>query len=262
MVKITDISQIKVDKFNHLFYQNKRIDKWWGKTLYYFDPKSKDLQSRNFTLFGLLFHHFGYKSKYNESGLCDWLQSKNVKLISDHKLNENVAIRSLNDVQNFKATFKEFSISKNQNSSLLEFIKKPLDLGMDPNMILDKAGTTLLHHAVRSDYPELVELLIEKGAKVSRMDSHGMTPLMLAVSLGHERIARLILEKGNFPKEQNNLLYLSVFYNRLPLVKLFVEYGADIHLKHQHMTEKLTILEVARKHDFTEIVRYLESVQK
>ena len=79
MGKITNISCVAV-KRNKIYYNGKKIEKWWGRTLYYLNPITKELYYRNFSLFGLIFQAFNYKKQYNKYDLSNWLKSKNVKV--------------------------------------------------------------------------------------------------------------------------------------------------------------------------------------
>ncbi len=60
----------------------------------------------------------------------------------------------------------------------------------------DLAPAPALCWAVRFARAEMVELLLEKGAKVDAADTEGNTPLHWAARLGHLDIARLLLEHG------------------------------------------------------------------
>ena len=80
MGMIADITKLDVSNKNQLSYEHKKISKWWGKTLFYFDKNSGNLKYENFSLIGLLLHKFGYKKEYTTHGLKDWIQSKNIDI--------------------------------------------------------------------------------------------------------------------------------------------------------------------------------------
>src|SRR5690242_11883955 len=57
-------------------------------------------------------------------------------------------------------------------------------------------GTTPLISSVIEQNAGLVELLLEYGADIEAPDDAARTPLMWAASLGDEKIALILLEKG------------------------------------------------------------------
>jgi len=69
---------------------------------------------------------------------------------------------------------------------------------------------TPLHLAVQQQLPEVVTLLLEKGAQVNAEMSTGTTPLHLAVGSAQVDLVRLLLDKGANPQ-------LESFYVHSPL---------------------------------------------
>lgn len=53
-----------------------------------------------------------------------------------------------------------------------------------------------LHLAARHDDPNLIELLLDRGAQVDAQDRHGRTPLWIAATRGHTRNVELLLTRG------------------------------------------------------------------
>ncbi|MHC9542472.1 MAG: ankyrin repeat domain-containing protein [Vulcanimicrobiota bacterium] len=53
-----------------------------------------------------------------------------------------------------------------------------------------------LHLASELGYPDIVKLLVEKGASVNIRDVYAMSPLHWASSGGYERIADLLISRG------------------------------------------------------------------
>ena len=60
----------------------------------------------------------------------------------------------------------------------------------------DERGRTLLYIASRSGFFDMCELLLEKGASISEVQSTGSTPLHVAAHYGHTEIVRLLLQYG------------------------------------------------------------------
>lgn len=58
--------------------------------------------------------------------------------------------------------------------------------------------------AVRFGHPEIVELLVKKGAQVNASDLEGNTPLHWACQVGHREIAERLLEYGADPRRRNH----------------------------------------------------------
>ena len=60
----------------------------------------------------------------------------------------------------------------------------------------DLNGISPLHAAVEAGRLEIVRLLLEHDAPVDLCDTHGMTPLLLAATLGHPDISATLLAAG------------------------------------------------------------------
>lgn len=61
---------------------------------------------------------------------------------------------------------------------------------------LDPQGLSLLHYAAYGRDPGLVDLLVEKGAKVDRTGSQGRTPLHIAASSDRTEAAAALVKRG------------------------------------------------------------------
>jgi ankyrin repeat protein len=81
-----------------------------------------------------------------------------------------------------------------------------LDAGADVNA-RDADGITPLMHAARgdrpeianpgpSDHPEVVELLIKRGADVNAKTESGFVALFWAVRYGHDKVAQVLIDHG------------------------------------------------------------------
>jgi len=129
--------------------------------------------------------------------------------------------------------------------------------------VKDKDGRTSLHLLVeRDNTPDVAEILIEKGANINATDSLGLTPLILAMESYDEILARYLISKGaevdihsavflvlvdhlksilkDDPSQINarikggsyfsTPLHVAVSMLNVAMVKLLLEYGADINV--------------------------------
>ncbi|CAM3940002.1 ankyrin repeat domain-containing protein [Mucilaginibacter galii] len=98
-------------------------------------------------------------------------------------------------------------------------------------------GRTYLHWAANRGNAEVLEYLLNKGAKVNIMDSHGTTPLLFAAASGqpNTKIYDLLLAHGdNLKKNVNqdgaNALLLAVANDKeLTLTNYFISKGLDLN---------------------------------
>ena len=69
--------------------------------------------------------------------------------------------------------------------------------GGAPIELKDQFGYIALHYAVIHGYPEVVQLLLEKGAQVESKDSDEYNALLhIAADRGRSEVVQLLLEKG------------------------------------------------------------------
>lgn len=82
-----------------------------------------------------------------------------------------------------------------------------LDAGANPNRTIDWGGTTLLHEAVQHGNPEMVELLLARGADPNLEDRMGRKPLVNAWdrSEGRSPLAKLLNPLTKFPPPNYNV---------------------------------------------------------
>jgi ankyrin repeat protein len=64
-------------------------------------------------------------------------------------------------------------------------------------------GSSALHAAARRGSLDLVEMLVRKGALVDPRDADGRTPLDLAESQGHDRVASLLRNNEEIPRDHS-----------------------------------------------------------
>lgn len=83
-----------------------------------------------------------------------------------------------------------------------------------------------------------IDMLIKLGANVNAVEKNDNTPLMMACAFGHEKIARLLIDKGANIHQKNDkgcdaLMIASwIGYNE-KILELLLEKGADVHQKNE-----------------------------
>lgn len=81
---------------------------------------------------------------------------------------------------------------------------------------------------------DAIKFFIDKGVPVNAQDGYGKTPLMYAMRSKNTEAAMLLLENGadpNIPDKKNEypLSSIGAMPNRIELLKLMLEKGADVH---------------------------------
>lgn len=99
-----------------------------------------------------------------------------------------------------------------------------------------KNGTSPLIVACLYGYDDIVELLLDKGAKINLRDSVGYSPLYAACQNGHDSTIRILLSKGADVNLSSNNgaspIYRACENCHKSTVQLLLKYGADINKRH------------------------------
>lgn len=70
---------------------------------------------------------------------------------------------------------------------------------------VNKSGWTPLHYAATGPAPTIVQLLIDKGARIEAPSPNRSTPLMMAAGYGAEANVDVLLGRGADPRARNEL---------------------------------------------------------
>ncbi|KAH0595387.1 hypothetical protein MHUMG1_06562 [Metarhizium humberi] len=96
----------------------------------------------------------------------------------------------------------------------------------------DEYGWTPLSHAAMRGHKAIVELLLKKGANIGSKDFMGQTPLMVAADFGNASIVMFLLEKGVDVNSKDGgsrtPLWWASAMSRVATVKLLLEKGAHV----------------------------------
>ena len=113
----------------------------------------------------------------------------------------------------------------------------------DPNVItllcsygasvnkINQFGETALMEAVRRGNLDVVKALLIAGANVNFKDRDNDTALTEAVYKGDIQIMRALLEADAYADERNGALRLAAGKGRLEIVKLLLDFEADVNSK-------------------------------
>ena len=120
------------------------------------------------------------------------------------------------------------AIKRGDINVVLDLLKNGL---LDPNAF-DKNRNTPLYWACGSGQYLMVQILIEKGAKINTLDNIGWTPLHVACQRGHDSIVEFLIKKGaniNIPdKGGNTPLWWACKCQNTSIVKYLIDAGANI----------------------------------
>lgn len=110
---------------------------------------------------------------------------------------------------------------------------------------VDEDGRSLLHNAAASGNIELVQRLVEKGfgPSVNTADEEGWTPLISAVSAGHEQVLQLLLSLGANANAKTSTGLTALHYaaskGRAPIAQRLLQAGANPKAADNHKATPL-----------------------
>jgi|GEM_PF-160902 len=129
-----------------------------------------------------------------------------------------------------------------------------LSAGVSPNAT-DGEGNSLLLLAAREGLPAVVELLLQKGAKVDVSNAKGETPLLVASYRGHDDTVKVLLKYGaSLKKEDADALLYATMNCWDGAAQVLVDNGADLN---RQTPEGYTALALAARNGCTNIARLL-----
>lgn len=121
----------------------------------------------------------------------------------------------------------------------LALVRQLLDEGVNVNEgianIRGRVFDTPLTKAAQKQSPEIVELLLDKGAMIDAPNTFGLTALMFTVSHGRVENCKVLLECGADMSLRDynyeSAFSLAVANDRPAVVKLLLKFGVDVNAK-------------------------------
>ena len=142
-----------------------------------------------------------------------------------------------------------------------DIMKMLLDKGAHVGA-LDRENRTPLHAACYQGHPSSIELLIHHGADINSTDNHGWTPLHFAAAGENYDALEVLIQNGSdiaaVDKTGRTALHLAARKGCLSLVKLLIGYGSNINLKDYRGR---TLLGATFKLDYSFDFYYLDFVK-
>lgn len=124
----------------------------------------------------------------------------------------------------------------------VEKVRALIDAGADVKEHCNINGDTALIIAAMSPYPEMVRLLLEKGAHINACDNYGCSALRLAVP------------KAIWARRSDDVNERADADKRMEIVRILLDAGADFLLRDD---EGGTPLSTAAKYEDLEVLRLM-----
>ncbi len=132
-----------------------------------------------------------------------------------------------------------------------------LRAGANPNYV--RGGWSILMRVARAGRPDIVEILIEGGAKVNFRGKDGASALTIAAEHGNTGVAQVLLAKDaevNVRNDRGNTaLMYAAEYGRIEIVLLLLTAGADFTSKDR---DGETALMIARRKGHVAVAQLLQ----
>jgi len=135
-----------------------------------------------------------------------------------------------------------------------------IDAGADLGTVGEPGGATPLHAAAINNHPDIVNLLLERGADPASRDSQGRTPLHVAAAFGNSDAAKVFLEHGADPFAEDTAyghapIHLAALASSRESVELLIAWHVDVNLRSSHFGE--TALHFAAKNNAAWLIQWL-----
>lgn len=119
----------------------------------------------------------------------------------------------------------------------IDTVRLLIEAGADVNQVIEDIGYTPLHCAAFESSIELIELLINSGAKetINHLAEVNQTPLIIALIKNRIDVMEFLISKGadvnQLDLHGKSLLHLAVEKNNVEAVELLVNSGANVDVK-------------------------------
>ena len=116
---------------------------------------------------------------------------------------------------------------------------------------------TPLHYAAYFGHFEIVQILLENGARLRERNLLGETALCIAIKKGHCQIFKYLIQKGadiDVWREMCGPVIIAIIHSQIDVLKLLLKHGAEVNFQH---FEYRTPLQYAIKNQNLEMIHEL-----
>ncbi|KZC14334.1 PREDICTED: transient receptor potential cation channel protein painless [Dufourea novaeangliae] len=143
---------------------------------------------------------------------------------------------------------------------LVEQSLKKVPSGINVNHVYrNRSEETCLDIACKNGLPEFVQFLLEKGAKVNRInEAHNRGPIHFATENGYQDVLRVLLNEStinpNLEAGQQTALHMAVKKNDLNCAELLLEKGASPNIPNNKGLTAVHIAAMKGQRDMVELI--------
>jgi hypothetical protein len=125
----------------------------------------------------------------------------------------------------------------------------------------DEYNQCPIHLALEADRFDLVQLLIGAGADVNAKNIYGQTPLQVVARMGNMEFVKLLLKKGallDMPVDESPPVVIAISKGHDDIARLLIESGCDLKRVYVEGDFKYTVGDItvlAKKPELTDLVR-------
>lgn len=120
------------------------------------------------------------------------------------------------------------------NNGYIEMVNLLIELGADVNKVNENDNNTPLHDASYNGNTEIIKLLINAGADVNAINKNNKTPIYWALMNGHAETVKVFIDAGidvNTCYEDNETaLNWASYRGHVETVKLLIDACADVNI--------------------------------
>ncbi len=158
------------------------------------------------------------------------------------------------------------SVKMNDTLALRTVIFENPDLSLDMRF---EDGFTLLTHAIKNKFPNIRNILLEKGASTElpciNADYPGFTPLMLAAHLGNTNAIAALLDTKAVIDFQDDLgdtaLHKAIKNGYDEAARFLVRAGADLQIENERAETPIETARALGRKDITELLQGLMNIE-